>query len=337
MFNSSLYITALQQSTQPGLPTENNDARHSIARLSDTDRTACKGWLQDMNFLRPGVGEDDATWAKIKGNWIAYLSATSDAPQAALAPYGGDGLENPREQRRRFSDDRKRRMIIQSAFWNDLDGMEGMAERWPQAARAALNIMDGRDINEDGNQGTFETLAAVWDLGKRRRYQSIWTSLVGFITHAHSRGTLESMGLRLTESQIDDILDIEQEVWLVDLGAIARMREKGGGFENVWVPIQELLMKALKKPKSTPRNNLLVWWIAVLCRSAISDDDDEGMDDDDGDENNDFISRGQFYKNPMPMDVDFKERLEAIVHYSKVLVLNHSFLTWSAPTDWVMQ
>ncbi|KAK6703758.1 hypothetical protein QX201_010736 [Fusarium graminearum] len=104
-------------------------------------------------------------------------------------------------------------MIIQSAFWNDLDGMEGMTERWPQAARAALNSMDGRgDSDDGGNQNAFETLAAVWDLGKRRRYQSIWTSLVGFITHAHSRGTLEDMGMRLTESQLDDILDIEQEV-----------------------------------------------------------------------------------------------------------------------------
>ncbi|KAF4987614.1 hypothetical protein FGRMN_10270 [Fusarium graminum] len=289
-----------------------------------------------MNFLRPGEEEDDAVWAKIRGHWIAYLSATSDAPEAALAPYGGDGPEDPRGQRRRFSDDRKRRMIIQSAFWNDLDGMEGMTERWPRAARAALNNMDGGDNDDDGTQGAFETLAAVWDLGKRRRYQSIWTSLVGFITHAHSRGTLETMGLRLTESQIDDILDIEQEVWQVDLRAIARRREKGG-FEDVWVPIHQLLMKALEKRKSTPRNNPLVWWIAVLCRSAISDDDDddEGIDDDD--ENKDFISRGRFYKNPMPMDIDFKERLEAIVHYSKVLVLNHSFLNWSAPTGWVMQ
>ncbi|CAF3556005.1 unnamed protein product [Fusarium graminearum] len=210
---ASLYASALQQSTQPGLPTENNDTQQSIARLSDTDCAACKGWLRDMNFLCPGEKEDDTVWAKIKGNWIAYLSATSPRPEAALAPYGGDGAENQREQRRRFSDDRTRRMIIQSAFWNDLDGMEGMTERWPQAARAALNSMDGRgDSDDGGNQNAFETLAAVWDLGKRRRYQSIWTSLVGFITHAHSRGTLEDMGMRLTESQLDDILDIEQEV-----------------------------------------------------------------------------------------------------------------------------
>jgi len=103
--------------------------------------------------------------------------------------------------------------------------------------------------------------------------------------------------MRLTKSQIADILDVELEVWQVDLEAMRRNREKGG-FEYVWAPIQELLMKALRKAKSTPRNNPLVWWIAVLARSAVSDDNDR-----------DFISRGRFHKNPMPMDVDLGERL----------------------------
>ncbi|KAM0360992.1 hypothetical protein ACHAO7_012031 [Fusarium culmorum] len=295
-----------------------------------------------MNFLHPGQAEDEEIWAEIKRNWVAYLSATSPMPEAALVPNrkavqlredseDRHGRENAREQRLRFADDRRRRMTIQSAFWNDLDVMENMAERWPRVARAALNSMDGGD-DDDGGRGAFERPAAAYDLGKRRQYQSIWTSLVGFIAHAHSEGALEDMSLRLTESQIDDILDIEQEIWQVDLGAIARMREKGGGFENVWVPIQEVLMKALKKPKSTPRNNLLVWWIAVLCRSAISDYYDND-DDDDDDDSKDFISRGQFYKNPMPMDVNFKERLQAIVHYSKVLVLHHSYLTWCEKSE----
>lgn len=333
------YAVALQRSTQPDLLPENKDIRHSIAPLSEIQRAACERWLQEMNFLRPGEEEYDEVWAKIKRNWIGYLSATSPTPEAALAPNrkvvqfcngdeDEDGEENAREQRRRFADDRRRRMIIQSAFWNDLDGIEAMTERWPRAARAALNSMDGGDGGDggDGDQGAFESLAAVYDLGKRRRYQSIWTSLVGFIAHAHSEGTLGEMGMQLTESQIHDILDVEQEIWQVDMRAIARRREKGG-FEDVWVPIQQLLMKALRKPKSTPRNNPLVWWIAVLVRSALEGQDGPG----------DFISRGRFHKNPMPMDVDLGERLQAIVHYSKVLVLNNSFLTWSAKSDWVME
>ncbi|KAI3571253.1 hypothetical protein IWW34DRAFT_675713 [Fusarium oxysporum f. sp. albedinis] len=318
---------ALQRSTQPDLLPQNNEVRHSIAPLSETQRAGCKTWLQEMNFLRPGEEEDEEVWAKIKRNWIGYLSATSPTPEVALAPNrkvvqftGGDedddGVENARGQKRRFADDRQRRMTIQSAFWNDLDGMEAMTERWP------------REMGGDGDQGAFESLAAVYDLGKRRRYQSIWMSLVGFTAHAHSEGTLGEMGLRLTESQIDDILDIEQEIWQIDTRAIARRREKGG-FEDVWVPIRQLLMEALRKPKSTPRNNPLVWWIAVLARSAVS-----------GDSDIDFISRGRFHKNPMPMDVDLRERLEAIVHYSKVLVLDGAFSTWSERSErseWVME
>ncbi|RTE73080.1 hypothetical protein BHE90_012474, partial [Fusarium euwallaceae] len=134
------------------------------------------------------------------------------------------------------------------------------------------------------------------------------------------------MGMRLTESQIDDILDIEQEVWQVDLGAIAQRREKGG-FENVWACIQLLLMKLLRKPKSTPRNNPLVWWIAVLARSAASGDDGD----------RDFISRGRFHKNPMPMDIDLGERLRAIVHYSKVIVLDDAYGSWSGESGWEME
>ncbi|RYC79510.1 hypothetical protein BFJ63_vAg17611 [Fusarium oxysporum f. sp. narcissi] len=338
MAATDLYTMALQRSTQPDLLPQNKEVRHSIAPLSETQRAGCKTWLQEMNFLRPGEEEDEEVWAKIKRNWIGYLSATSPTPEVALAPNrkvvqftGGDedddGVENARGQKRRFADDRQRRMTIQSAFWNDLDRMEAMTERWPRVARVALNSMDEGN-GGDGDQGAFESLAAVYDLGKRRRYQSIWMSLVGFIAHSHSEGTLGEMGLRLTESQIDDILDIEQEIWQIDTRAIARRREKGG-FEDVWVPIRQLLMEALRKPKSTPRNNPLVWWIAVLARSAVS-----------GDSDIDFISRGRFHKNPMPMDVGLRERLEAIVHYSKVLVLDGAFSTWSGRSErseWVME
>ncbi|KAF5010570.1 hypothetical protein FDECE_3283 [Fusarium decemcellulare] len=330
------YWAALERSTQPDLPTERNEVPHSIARLSDTGRAACERWLQDMNFLRPGEAEDDEMWKRIKRNWIGYLSATSPTPEAVLAPNrkavqfmtGREGWgEDRRDQRRRFGQDRKRRMIIQSAFWNGLDGIEAMTERWPRVARAALNSMDGRGEGrgEDEELGAFESLAAVYDLGQRRRYQSIWTSLVGFLVHSQDEGTLEEMDLRLTDSQLDDILDVEQEVWQVDLNAIARRREKGG-FEGVWAPIQQLLMKMLRKTKSTPRNNPLVWWIAVLARSAMSEN-----------EGRDFISRGRFHKNPMPMDLDLGERLGAIVHYSKVLVLDGAFSNWEGDPMYAME
>ncbi|KAF5706285.1 hypothetical protein FMUND_11688 [Fusarium mundagurra] len=80
------YTMALQRSTQPDLLPENKEVRHSIAPLSETQRAGCKTWLQEMNFLRPGEEEDEEVWAKIKSNWIEYLSATSPTPEVALAP-----------------------------------------------------------------------------------------------------------------------------------------------------------------------------------------------------------------------------------------------------------
>lgn len=335
------YTIALERSTRPGLSTEHNEAPPGIARLSDAERAACGAWLQEVNFLRPGKEEHDEVWEKIKRNWVGYLSATSPTPEAALAPnrkviqFRNDdedegNEEEVAEQRRRFADDRRRRTTVEAAFWNGLDGIEAMTERWPQAARAALNSMDGGDVGDGGDRcpGAFESLAAVYDLGERRRYQSMWTSLVGFIAHSLDEGTLEEMGMRLTESQVDDILDVEQEIWQVDLRAIARRRGKGG-FENVWAPIQQLLMEALRKPESTPRNNPILWWVAVLTRSAVSEDDD----DSDGD----FISQGRFHRNPMPMDIDLAGRLQAMVHYSKVLVLDDAFSTWSGEPRWIME
>jgi hypothetical protein len=328
MADTELYRMALAQSTRPDLPTEHDEMPHTMPSLTQTDRAGCERWLQEINFLYPGTN-DDIIWEKIKKNWIGYLSATSPAPDATLAPNRKVvqftmGNESAGERRRRFAGDRRRRMTIQSAFWNGLDGIEAMTERWPRAARAALNCADGGE-----DPGVFESLAAVYDLGRRRRYQAVWTSLAGFIAHSLDEGTLEEMGLELNEDQRDDILDVEQEVWEVDLGEIARRREKGG-FEYVWAPIQQLLFKALSKQRSTARNNPLVWWLAVLVRSAVSGE-------------RDFISSGRFHKNPMPMDVDLGGRVQAMVHYGKVLVLDDAFSSWSAMserterTEWVME
>lgn len=51
----------------------------------------------------------------------------------------------------------------------------------------------------------------------------------------------------------------------------------------------------------------------------------------------DFISSGRFNKNPMLMDVDIRGRLQATVHYSKVLVLDYAFLLWLEESELVME
>lgn len=236
MANSELYKAALERATQPDTLTERNDEREDVPAVTEADRAGCERWLREIGFLCSG--EDDEAWKKIKRNWVGYLSATSAMPDATLAPNrkvvrftsgSSIGNETERERKLRFRNDRRQRMTIQAAFWNGLDGLEAMTERWPSVAHAALNSMD-----KGQNQEAFETLAAIWDLGKRRRYQAVWTSLVGFLVHFNDEDALGEMGLKLNEDQIDDILDVKEEVWKVDLGAIGRVK---GGFEEVWVAI----------------------------------------------------------------------------------------------------
>ncbi|KAJ3538461.1 hypothetical protein NM208_g5895 [Fusarium decemcellulare] len=74
----------------------------------------------------------------------------------------------------------------------------------------------------------------------------------------------------------------------------------------------------MDKEDTLPDNNPLIWWMAILVRSALSADGP------------DFISRGRFDRNILPMDVDVRERLEAMRHYFKVIVLGHAFWSWES-------
>jgi hypothetical protein len=59
--------------------------------------------------------------------------------------------------------------------------------------------------------------------------------------------------------------------------------------------------------------------MAVLVRSSLMPLE-PGMDD--------HISRGKFHLNILLMDIDVRTRIEALQHYAKVLLLDHTFNTW---------
>lgn len=307
---------ALQAATLPGTPTDRPDERHDVPAVRRDRIAGCKDWLNQMKFLRPAT-KDDMVWEKIKRNWIGFLAATGRIPYkkvAALAPnrkivqWGSvEGGETEKEGKKRFQDDHRRRMTIQASFWNHLDSLERHTEKWPQEARLALNSMDKEYADKP-----FETLAPIWELNKRRRTQAIWYSLVAFLLHSHDEGTLKEMGLILNEEQVDDLMDIEQEVWNVDPGELATQPEV---LSEVWGRTQALLTGSILKTRSTARNNPLLWWICILARSAVSGETD-------------FISSGRFNRNPLPMDVDMAGRVQAILHYAKVFVLEASFWSW---------
>ncbi|OAF56354.1 hypothetical protein VC83_06883 [Pseudogymnoascus destructans] len=120
------------------------------------------------------------------------------------------------------------------------------------------------------------------------------------------------MGLEISEDMLDSIMSVsEADAWH---GRIFQSMDRDPG--PVEGPIEELVTELTTDPKATYRTNPLLWWIGILVQSSLQTDGD------------DYISRGQFDFNILTMDMDIKERLEALLHYSTVLVLNYSMNTW---------
>ncbi|KAH6972647.1 hypothetical protein EDB80DRAFT_758072 [Ilyonectria destructans] len=176
------------------------------------------------------------------------------------------------------SADAKQREAIKQTFWDRIDGLEALSERV---------------------------------LGRRRRFQSMWTGLACFLVWCIKEDdeSLEEMGLELDEEDMEDVLDV----------MVAATPGRGWVMDNddPGDALQGLFAKALTDRSAKVQSNLLLWWTAILIRSAISE---EGKED--------YISRGKFSMNILPMDVDIRDRIEAIVHYSKVLILDKAFQGW---------
>lgn len=72
--------------------------------------------------------------------------------------------------------------------------------------------------------------------------------------------------------------------------------------------------------------------MAKPSRSALSSGPGGGAGEED------YISKGRFNMDPLPMDVDLTRRVEAVIYYSKVLMLNHTFLHWNpTPWSWILE
>ncbi|KAH6972563.1 hypothetical protein EDB80DRAFT_743808 [Ilyonectria destructans] len=264
-----------------------------VVPIMAEERPLCEEWLRSIGFLAPG--EDEEVWQAILRNWERFLKATKTR-------ITGSGAARRVVQ----SADAKQREAIKQTFWDRIDGLEALSERWPAKARLTLNqSAEGPDARP------FESLAARWLLGRRRRFQSMWTGLACFLVWCIKEDdeSLEEMGLELDEEDMEDVLDV----------MVAATPGRGWVMDNddPGDALQGLFAKALTDRSAKAQSNLLLWWTAILIRSAISE---EGKED--------YISRGKFSMNILPMDVDIRDRIEAIVHYSKVLILDKAFQGW---------
>jgi hypothetical protein len=305
----SARTTALLESTTPTTRTEWYDERWDVPGIKESDRARCQSWLESSGFL---AASDAQKWEAIKTNWISFLSATSMKPNAILAPlrkavrFGPRDFESPKDQASRFKSDRKTRRSLQQAVWKMLDGLEGLTERWPSKARETLN-----EPFDGGVVMPFETLVAKVNLRRRRRMNAVWTSLICFLVYSYDEGTLQEMGLFVSEELGDSILDIMEAE--LTFGCPVMTDAPIGPLETA---VQDLFTEMITDSKATFPSSPLLWWIGVLVKSALS----QGPDD--------YISRGRFNMNILPMDLDIRGRLEGLAHYSKVLVLDLTINTW---------
>lgn len=259
-----------------------------VPAIRPQERQACQDWLQSTGFLQDD--ENGRTWDTIRQTWVRFLTATKQ------------GKRNVHHVQRR---------AIQTALWDGMDGLEALSERWPEAARLALN----RHLGE-GDDEPFESLAARWLLEKRRRFQAMWTGLVCFLAWAVTEASLQDIGLVDSEDLSDDLLDLVQA---------ATNATQCGAWDGLQVVIQGFLTGLIKDRRANVKTNPLLWWTAVLARSAVSADDEEV----------DYISRGRFTRNILPIDVELRDRVEAIAHYSKVLVLDRAIHGWKGNPTWI--
>lgn len=115
------------------------------------------------------------------------------------------------------------------------------------------------------------------------------------------------MELHLRVDLKDDLIEVLDQVSRVRVRDAADMIP--GALDELALALHQLLFKAIRKKGSEGRNNPLVWWAAILARSVW-----EGQKD--------YISSGRFNMNPLPMDVEIIGRVDAIMHYGKIVVLH---------------
>lgn len=300
---------ALREATQSSV-TQWPGERRDVPPIQEADRARYQKWLESSNFP---AASDPKIWEAIRTNWISFLSATGSMPNRELAPcrkvvtWGPREWESQQAMIQRFKQDRKTRRCIQQAVWLQFDGLEALAERWPVPIRTIVN-----QAGLGTEKVPFESWGAKIDLTKRRRGNSILAALVCFLVYSHDEGTLEGMGLEPSEELLESIMDVTEAVGRHGRTSRSRARNPGPVEEAV----ADLVTELITDPTATFRTNPLLWWVGVLVQSAVQTDRD------------DYISRGRFDLNILTMDMDIQERLEALLHYSKVFVLDYSMNSW---------
>jgi hypothetical protein len=181
--------------------------------------------------------------------------------------------------------------------------LEARAERWPNRARVAVNEHDPLRRAE-----ALVTLAPVWESARRLRAMSMWTAMVCFATYCHEEGALEDLGLDLEDEYECNLFDVGD----LAMGKLTHIQlSTEANVTAIWLQNHKMFWNAMRQRPATARNNILLWWMGIHVMSAVTLAPGE----------EDYITRGRFRENLLPMDLDLRGRAAAMTHFAKIITL----------------
>ena len=155
--------------------------------------------------------------------------------------------------------------------------------------------------------GLFEIWAHPRDLEKRGQAVAVWPSLLAItvLYATYNSRALGEMNLFLSEdmkSLVDDIC-----FWRLIRGNVGRITDAA----------KEILVKAVMDPYSSPRTNLVLWWLVVTIQSQVHDSQPE-------------CPVGGPIKDLVP-NLSFDGKLKVLNHYARILTLEVLLHSWEHP------
>jgi hypothetical protein len=199
---------------------------------------------------------------------------------------------------------------IESAMINVFHFRNSVTERWPETIRVMLN-----DASISGEETRpFESWVGPPGLEKRKQGTRVWTELVQFfvleyhvnnitwsndstsLTLRGEQGYLPEMGISVSEDLGDDIMDICQLTLF--------------GIEGLKDAVLNFCLSVIMQANPTPQNNPLLFWVHRLLQTE------------------EFGDQPRLEFGSLKDELTTREKLEALVHYARVLIMDHACMSW---------
>lgn len=208
---------------------------------------------------------------------------------------------------------------IEHELINVVHFRNSVTERWPETVRIMLNrIYVGA---QDVNPTPFDSWYGPPGLEKRKQATRVWTELIMFLVLEYQihnitwinddtlqmkgpGGGLPDMGLHLSEDMGDDIVDMVNG----QLYGPTFMKNA----------VHQMCLSLVMHRCTTPSHSPLLFWVGLILQTE------------------EFGEQSRFTFNGIEDTLCTREKLEALVHYARVLILDHAYMSWleSVSDEW---